>query len=372
MRTGWLSTLALAMTCLVATSAAHADPPACRVEGSVVRVRMPSPLDGSISQIASIAVAEDRTMVVMRVLPRRPRGVTRVLVGTFDDSGTWTEPPHEITNFPARLDGAIAIARSGEWTRVLVAGARTLRSVRWHGSDPPAVTNLSSATRFADRVASFTSLGDRFRLVWTTPRGLEVQDIAADDSADGTVGRVRVPERTRVASIAGGPEETTGLVMQTSARRYVIATLDADARFHWTGNAPAGCSQHFCAGVQLHAAPHGFVATWLNRRGRDGLATPGGWALDANGHGIGGRREFLAMRRGLAIAGPTGEPLALQLARPVVLRGAAAPIAIADTESHPSRVRPYVAGASPHGTTLAIIVGWDDGSLTQSRVRCDE
>ena len=364
-----IAAVLIATALMAYPSRAHADPPQCATTEDAIRVALQMPLDGSISRIATLPEPDGSLFVALRVLPRRARGTTRVLAGAFDAHGTWTTPLHEITTFPARLDGPIGIAAANGTHRVLIAGTRALRSVQLPPSGDPVVANISSSTRFADRVAAFTSLGDRFRLAWTTPHGVEVRDLPADGPLVADAHNAQAPERTRVVSIAPGPDDGTGLVMQTSARRYYIATLTHEGRFQWSGNAPAGCSRHFCAGVQLHASPGGFVATWVNRRDRDGLATPGAWTLDARGHGRGGRHEFLPMVRGMGIAGPHGEPLALQFARPLVLRGAAAPIAVASPPEG-SRALPRVVDTFVRDESLVIAAAWDDGAITVSRVSC--
>ncbi|MEI8258910.1 MAG: hypothetical protein WCJ30_24845 [Deltaproteobacteria bacterium] len=231
------------------------------------------------------------------------------------------------------------------------------------------VTRIATTTVHADRVGVFASMGDRFRLAWNTPAGIELRDLPADGPLTAAVRTARVPERTGVVSLTTGPDDVTGLVMQTSARRYVIATIDREGRFHWSGNAPAGCSRHFCAGVQLHAAPGGFLATWVNRRDREGLATSGAWSLDARGHGRGGRHEFLPMVRGVAVAGPHGEPLVVQLARPIVLRGTLAPIAITEGPAG-SHAQPRAIDTIVRDDAMHVIATWDDASLTIARVTC--
>ncbi len=330
---------------------------------------MPFDLTGMSVRVATLPESEGALSVALRVMPRRGRGTTRVYVGTLDAHGAWTTPPREVTSFPARIDGPIGLAASNGARRVLVAGARVLRSVLLPASGEPVVTRIASATLHADRVAVFASMGDRFRLAWNTPRGIELQDLPVEEAPREPVRTARVPERTNVVSLTAGPDGVTGLVMQTAARRYVIATFDRDARFHWSGNAPAGCSQHFCAGVQLRPAPDGFLATWVNRRDRDGLATSGAWSLDPAGHGRGGRREFLPMVRGVAVAGPHGEPLVVQLSRPIVLRGAAVPIAITSAPAG-SDALPRAIDTVVRDGALHVVAAWDDANLTVARVTC--
>ncbi len=388
---GFRSLVAIAVACSICVhvTLAWSDPPACRVEGETLTIRPDgssssqspastapargrsrTPTPPRVTQLATLRATDDATTVVMRVLPRAARGATRVLAGVFDANGAWSTPLHEITSFPARVDGPIGIAAANGTTRVLVAGVRALRSVQWRDGETATITNVASTTRFASRVASFASHGDHFTLAWHVPNGLEYQALPADTESTEALHHLRVPEGARVIDIAAGPSNTLGLVMQTSARRYYVATIDSNGRFHWTGNAPAGCSQHFCAGVRLRPAPSGWVAVWLNRRGRDGLATPGAWALDADGHGIGGRREFLPMLRGEGIAGPAGEAFALQLARPMILRGASAPIVVTAREAD-STARPRVVESVVDDGALRVSAWWDDGAVTVARVRCE-
>ena len=364
----------IAAILFAATILAHgfpglADPPRCASSSDVLRVALGTQIDGTVARLATATAPDGAMAIALRVLPRRSRGVTRVHFGVLDANGAWTTPLHEITNFPARLDGPIALVSSHETHRVLVAGTRALRSIELSTDHDPVISTIASPTRFADRVAVFASVGDHFRLAWNTPHGIEMRDLAATGPLAGDTRTARVPERTNVVSLAAGPDDTTGLVMRTAARRYVIATFPREGAFHWSGNAPAGCSRHFCAGVQLRGTTDGFLATWVNRRDHDGLATPGAWALDARGHGRGGRHEFLPMAHGVAVSGPHGEPFAIQLARPIVLRGAAAPIAIA-SPAEGSHALPRVVDAFAADETLTVTAVWDDASITVSRVTC--
>lgn len=364
----------VAIACLEAMALwsvpARADPPACHVDPAVVRAPLPFTIANTSVRIAAVAESSGALSVALRVMPRRGRGTTQVYAGSLDAHGAWTVPPRPVTSFPARVDGAIGLVAMGDSHRVLVAGTGVLRSVQLPASGEPVVTSIAATTPRADRIAVFAAMPGHFRLAWNTPRGIELRDIPVLDSEPPEAAHTaHVPDGTNVVSLAAGPDGVTGLVMRTSARRHVIATVDRAGRFHWSGNAPAGCRQHFCPAVQLHPAPGGFLATWLNRRDRDGLSVPGAWSLDAGGHGRGGRHEFLPMVHGVPVAGPHGEPLVLQLARPIVLRGASAPIAITPAPAG-SLAQPGALGTIVHDEALYVLAAWNDASLSIVRVTC--
>jgi hypothetical protein len=122
--------------------------------------------------------------------------------------------------------------------------------------------------------------------------------------------------------------------------------------------------------VSLVSAPGGYVAAWRNRPAHDGLSVPGAWALDARGH-VRGRAAttFIPMARGVVIAGPRGQALALQLGRPIVLRGGERPIAV-PTAGEAGGERPVQACAWVEGDAIEVVSATRSGRVVVARVRC--
>jgi hypothetical protein len=163
------------------------------------------------------------------------------------------------------------------------------------------------------------------------------------------------------------------MILRTEGRHYIVAVLDAAGAVHYPGNAPAGCARGRCQPVEILPAPGGFVAGWNEAPGRDGLRSPGGRALDTAGHVRWPAPVFIPMAHGIAVAGPRGQAMALQLGVPIVLRGGARPI---EVPALPRSARPYPVLArgwvdQERGPDLGVFWLLPDGVAGVAWLRCD-
>ena len=337
-----------------------------------------APLDlgvpGVVTQLAAVRDG-DRVVVAVRVLsaPRVRVRQTRIVVGEIGADGAWAIAPREIALLAGRIDGPLAIAASGAARRVLFETQRSVRSVIIGASpEEDVAVDLVAPGRRMLRIPVFTAAAEGFTLIWRGASSATPQSLPLTGAAANPADTSRLPFRTIVVGAARGPAGATGLVIRTSSRRYYVAIVHGDGRFAWSHNAPGGCERGRCPALTLVPAPDGYVAAWANRPDVDRLSLPGARALDSDGHVRGSAVGLLPMAHGVVVTGPLGQPMALQLGRPIVLRGGVRPIALSAPsplpEGYPTIARGWI--ASDLGPGLEIVSSTRAGAIVFARVRC--
>lgn len=361
-----------------------------------------APVYASVSLMGALHTAAvlpqgNSLWIATRMLP--PAGArrfgSRVVLTRIEPDATTSYGPRVVAQSPGSDTGPVVLTLPRDATADTVPAvwlARGVTAVRVQplastaapGTDPTAVFRSPVRGMQAPPLLATDAPGEgdgSVTLVWRRSEHTWSQRVAL--TAEPALLRAQhfsMPGRTITVAAARThePEETLVLVARTSARRYVLARALPTGRLAWTGLGPAGCDRGRCPAVSLTPAHEGVLAHWFGRQAPDRLAQLGARALTDQGHPRGAPREFLPMAEPVAIAGPVGEPFAVQLGHPSVLRGTRRPIALPtfagpmseearDEHERPSRAMSYV---DPEGALNVVLLA-RDGALSWHSLRCE-
>ncbi len=319
-------------------------------------------------------VGGDGAWIAIRASTTGRRGTTSMIVGRVGriDAASTASPTNEspvTTPLQRGRSWRVAALRAdGGVASVIIARGRNQSLVRVRLADGSAQTSVIASPRGRWRGSvPTTTQGDAFVRIWNGVDHALVQRIAAVDGSVVDSHDVRLPHGDVVTYARAIDDSNLALVVRTPGGRYVIARFGQDSRLHWTGNGPGGCVDNRCPEVRLRGSGSAIVATWEGPRTDDGLRTYGGRALDALGHSRGPAVNFVPMVHGVVVNGPQGQPLALQLGVPIVIRGTERPIAVSHAPHVPM---PVLADALADATGLDVVALASDGSIALSRMRC--
>lgn len=360
---------------ITATNHAAADLPPVRCEPATVlprRVSLGHP--GVVARIAAVRDS-DRIVIAARMfLPSSVRE-SRIVVGELNPDGEWTIAPRVVARIPGHRDGALEVSARTGMRQVLFTVGHTLHAVTL-GPDPEhdRIETLSCPMPGRRWTPVIAPNADGFLVVWSRPDTAVLQQLPLAPGPTDRPVTVRLPRRTMVTSAACGEDGTTALVVRTSARRFYIATVDARGRLSWPGTAPAGCDHGRCPSVTLLSAPGGYLAAWNARPTPDGLSVLCARPIDHHGHVRGRTVTFIPMVRGVPVVGPQGQALALQLGRPLILRGGMRPVAVLSPpdESPEMPVHARAWSVPSLGPGIEVLSCTRSGTIELAALRCHQ